>query len=276
MKKLIALAVAAAAMPAMADITLSGSARVEYVDNDTSTTIDGNDLDLDISASTELNNGMTVTTAFEANDTASAAQLTIAGGFGTLAIGNTDMAGALDAVDGGAIDTARDSLNAGVGADADVVYTLPTLVEGLTLKASMTEEGTGNEDNTAFSFSYTMGGLTVAAGTESYGDSTKEDASAYRVAYTMNGFTVGYGASEDSAEAELTGVQAGYTMGDLTIAYNAMEKEDAAGTVTEEKSTVSAKYNLGGGVSVHVSSLSVDETAGSAEDTTRVGMTFAF
>ena len=33
MKKLIALAVAAAAMPAMADISLSGSTRVEYVDN---------------------------------------------------------------------------------------------------------------------------------------------------------------------------------------------------------------------------------------------------
>ena len=44
MKKLIALAVAAAAMPAMADISLSGSTRVEYVDNDSTSTIERSDL----------------------------------------------------------------------------------------------------------------------------------------------------------------------------------------------------------------------------------------
>ena len=278
MKKLIALAVAAAAMPAMADITLSGSARVEYVDTDASTVVEGNDLDLDISASTELNNGMTVSTSFEANDGADAAQLTIAGGFGTLSIGGNDMAGALDSVDGGAFGTARDDLGHGVGADADIVYTLPTLVEGLTLKASMMEEGTGNDDNTSVAFKYTMGGLTIAGGQDSFGDSSKEDASAYSVAYTINGLTVGYGASENSDEAETSAVNVGYVMGDLTIAYNAAETEDSAGTTTSDKSTVSAKYNLGGGVSVHVSSLSVDtDTAATpAVDTTRVGMTFAF
>ena len=68
MKKLIALAVAAAAMPAMADISLSGSTRVEYVDNDSTSTIERSDLDLNITATSEMDNGVAVKTSFQADD----------------------------------------------------------------------------------------------------------------------------------------------------------------------------------------------------------------
>ena len=281
MKKLIALAVAAAAMPAMADISLSGSTRVEYVDTDASETVSRSDLDLNIAASTELNNGMTVSTSFQADDGDDSANLTIVGAFGTLSVGDADMAGALDSVDGQAIATARDDLNHGTGADADVKYTLPTLVEGLTVMASMTAEGTGAQGNSSFAAKYTMGGLTVAAGTESYDTAGTEDddATAYSVAYTMNGFTVGFGSSEDEDGVEIDAVSAGYVMGDLTLAYNAHEAENAAGTVVKDASTISASYSLGGGVSVFASSLNVDTDTLSATatvDTTRVGMSFAF
>ena len=63
--------------------------------------------------------------------------------FGSFAIGDADMGGALDSVDGAAVGTARDDMSGGVGTDADVKYTLPTIVEGLTVKGSWSaEDGT--------------------------------------------------------------------------------------------------------------------------------------
>ena len=144
MKKLIALAVAAAAMPAMADISLSGSTSVEYVDNDTTSTIERSDLDLNITATSEMDNGVAVKTSFQADDADTSANITFGGAFGSLSIGDADMGGALDSVDGAAVGTARDDMSGGVGTDADVKYTLPTIVEGLTLMVSWSSEDGGN------------------------------------------------------------------------------------------------------------------------------------
>ena len=52
-------------------------------------------------------------------------------------------------VDGAAIGTARDDLSNGAGTDADVHYTLPTIVEGLTLMVSWSAEDGGASDATA-------------------------------------------------------------------------------------------------------------------------------
>jgi len=301
MKKLIALAVAAAAMPAMASITLSGSVRVEYVDVDklaaadslnysttaaASKTIAGSDLDLKAAATTELDNGTVVSTAFEADDGDTAANLKFAASWGTVEMGNTDLAGALDAVDGVAVATARDDLNSGVGSDADVVYTLPAMVDGLTLKVSYKAEGTGADDITSVAGKYTMAGFTVFAGQDSYGKKattgTKDDkATGYGVAYTAAGFTVGYNAAENTAGDELKGMSVGYTAGNLTLAYNDSETENNLGTVENDESTISASYNLGGGVTAFASSHSVDKdntAAGGTNDAdnTRVGFTFSF
>jgi len=65
MKKLIALAVAAAAMPAMAAISISGGAEVSYNDatnssNVTTKTMGTEQVDITFSAASELDNGMTI------------------------------------------------------------------------------------------------------------------------------------------------------------------------------------------------------------------------
>ena len=306
MKKLIALAVAAAAMPAMADISLSGSTRVEYVDQEATTTAqntgaDNNavasksfarsDLDLNITATSEMDNGMAVSTSFQADDGDSSANLTISGSFGTVAMGDADMGGALDSVDGAAVGTARDDLSAGVGADTDIKYTLPTLVEGLTVIVSHKFEGTGTADITSAAVKYTNSGVTVFAGQDSYGakattGSMDDTATGMGVSYAINGLTVGYGNSESRTGAETDAVAVGYTMGNLTIAYNSAKTESNVGVTTNEEDTVSAEYNMGGGVKVYVSSHSVDKdgtAAGTAAapttadaDNTRVGFKFAF
>ena len=52
-------------------------------------------------------------------------------------------------VDGAAVGTARDDMSGGVGTDADVKYTLPTIVEGLTLMVSWSSEDGKASDTTA-------------------------------------------------------------------------------------------------------------------------------
>ena len=277
MKKLIALAVAAAAMPAMADISLSGSTRVEYVDNDTTTEISRSDLDLNITATSEMDNGVAVKTSFQADDSDASANITLTGAFGSLAIGDADMGGALDSVDGAAVGTARDDLSAGTGTDADVKYTLPTIVEGLTLMASWASDDTtlATGGHTSVAAKYTTGGLTVFVGQDNYdtAGTDSDDATGYGVSYSMNGMTIGYGASDDEDGVETTAVALGYTMGNLALAYNSQEAEDSSGAITADQSTISAEYNMGGGVKAYVSSNSNDQTD---TDTARVGLKFAF
>ena len=89
----------------------------------------------------------------------------------------------------------------------------------------------------------------------------------------MNGMTIGYGASDDEDGVETTAVALGYTMGNLALAYNSQEAEDSAGATTADQSTISAEYNMGGGVKAYVSSNSNDQTD---TDTARVGLKFAF
>ena len=189
------------------------------------------------------------------------------------------MGGALDSVDGAAVGTARDDMSGGVGTDADVKYTLPTIVEGLTLMVSWSSEDSTASDATAGHTSvaakYTTGGLTVflgqdtmdAAGTDS------DENTGYGIAYTMSGFTGGVNMSEDVNGAETTAVALGYTMGNLALAYNNSETENSAGATTADANTVSAEYNMGGGVKAYVSQNQNDQTD---VDTTRVGLKFAF
>ena len=312
MKKLIALAVAAAAMPAMAAVSVSGSYNVEYVDasdksavgtaqfldgtttttvsatNNNSKTVQSYDVDVAVSASAEMDNGMTISASLEADDTDNDGSVTISGAFGSIAMG--DVAGALDALDGAAAATARDDLSAGSGTDASVTYTLPALAEGLTVKASFNAEdggnGVENEDATSVALKYSNSGITFHAGQE---DRNAADVTGYGVSYSAMGFTVGYGYSEvdndTGADTEVSAVAASYTVGNLTLAVNTQEKEsDNAGTVTttSDITTMSVAYGLGGGVTAYASSTDNDvaqtdaTAAQSFEDVTRVGIKFAF
>ena len=305
MKKLIALAVAAAAMPAMAAVSVSGSYNVEYVDSSDKTVgggadtskVQSYDVDVAVSASAEMDNGMTISASLEADDSDNDGSVTISGAFGSIAMG--DVAGALDAVDGAAIGTARDDLSAGAGTDASVAYTLPTIAEGLTVKASWSAEDGGNgatADATSVAAKYSMSGVTFHVGSESQ---TSADITGYGISYSANGLTIGYGYSETDndtgADTEISAVAAGYTMGNLTLAVNTQEKENTTtGATTSDITTMSVAYSMGGGVTAYVSSTDNDvaqastaavaATPGNAgtaaadtyEDVTRVGIKFSF
>ena len=277
MKKLIALAVAAASMPAMAAVSVSGSYNVEYVDDSTTKEVQSYDVDVAVSASAEMDNGMTISASLEADDTDDDGSVTISGAFGSIAMG--DVAGALDAVDGAAIGTARDDLSAGAGTDASVTYTLPTIAEGLTVKASWSAEDGGNgatADASSVAAKYSMSGVTFHVGSESQDTA---DITGYGISYSANGLTIGYGYSEtdnDSADdTEISAVAAGYTMGNLTLAVNTQEKENTTtGATTGDTTSMSVAYSMGGGVTAYASTSEDDETANS--ETTRFGIKFSF
>ena len=289
MKKIIALAVTAAAMPAMAAITISGGAEVSYNDatdssNVTTKGMGTEQVDISFAASSELDNGMVISSGImlrsatnALNNDGGEGSISIAGSFGTLTVGDT--AGALDAVDGIIVEVPDNDMSNGTGEDAAVSYKLPTFVEGLTVMVSGSARDTGDTgvatDTTSFAAKYSNSGFTVFAGQDSEAAS---DEMGYGASYALNGFAVGYSFSEDdiagssSTDVERTGFQLGYTTGNLALSMNTSEVK-TGGSVTSDETAYGVSYNLGGGASVYASTK--DDDKSTVENTT-VGLKFAF
>ena len=353
MKKLIALAVAAAAMPAMAAVSISGAIEVSYSDKDAgvagvsvaggtastataaSKSMATEQATLTVSASSEMDNGMTVSTSYTfkgagdavSNDGGEGA-ITVAGAFGSVSVG--DVAGPLDARDGQAAAAAENDLSAAFGGDMSLVYTLPSFAEGLNISVGMSAEDGGDtgvgDDATGIAFDYSIAGFKVYAGVEDSVTNiaavtavdglwvSDDDASefvtsneatvdghtnvrasvtgvtagtkdnevlGYGASYSINGLTVAANYAEkevtdnrDSSTTEHEKMAYGvkYVTGNLSMAYNTLEDE-TDGVKTEESTTISLGYALGGGASVYAASTTKDE---SEADETTVGIKFAF
>jgi len=302
MKKLIALAVAAAAAPAMAAVSLSGGVEVSYSSVDAkvadvsvaggtassaaaaSKTVGTEQVTLGVSASSELDNGMTISTSYTihgagdviTND-AGEGSITVAGSFGSLSVG--DVGGPLDGRDGNAAATAENDLSAAFGADMSVVYTLPSMAEGLNVSVGVSAENAGDagvaEDAVGVAFDYTVGGFKIYAGMEDSKTSVAavEAVSAVAGIYSSTGAlgiastavasmgsaglssyteVVAPVAEVTAADAykkdnEVVGYGVSYTVNGFTVAANYAEKEvNDAGTVTKhEKEAFGASYTTG-------------------------------
>ena len=138
MKKIIASAVAVAfAAPVLAaDITITGDQEFSLQESNGASTsaLDG---DFNIKASTETANGLAVSADINYDtdgDEDGGSSLTISGPFGKIDAGDTSSA--LDAVDD-ITDWGYVLTNGTPNNDAAVLYTLPSLVDGLTLAYSM-------------------------------------------------------------------------------------------------------------------------------------------
>jgi hypothetical protein len=137
MKKLIAAAVTAAFVAPVyaADITLSGSQEFNWQDNNgaSSSEVDGT---VKVSASSELPNGMSVSATIALDEAGAAdggSNLKFGGDFGSIALG--DVSGAIDSID----DVTDPSFEAGHGTDgtdANALWTLPSMVPGLSVYVS--------------------------------------------------------------------------------------------------------------------------------------------
>jgi len=289
MKKIIALAVASAFVaPAFAaDVTISGASEAIFIDTAgaTSTQIDQA---FTVGASTELANGMTVSTDINmgADDDGETGlfneggnSVTISGAFGKVDIGDTS--GAVDAIDD-VTESAKELGQGTDGNDAAVLWTLPTLAEGLTVNLSMnTDSSTVDSDvDTAgkangVSVKYSNSGLTIGYGVNEY-DSNVEEA-VYNASYSMSGVKVALESLKDTTAAGVETKQNAYgltyTTGDLLLGVETQETS-SAGSVSTDYTIYTVQYSLGGGVTAYIETS--DDAKTTDSDTTAAGLEFKF
>jgi len=318
MKKIIAAAVATAFIaPAFAaDVTLSGSMTYLYTDTDlagTGANLSADDNQIAVTASTETDNGFTVSGTFKVVDDATGetdhqgTALTIGGPFGTVGFG--DNSGALDATGDYTDMAATFGGFAMDGNDMAFAWTLPTLVEGLTVRYSYSPDGdnyiaggettdvvgTANDMGAyAYSATYTMGDISVYYGREENDRTSTETTSnkAYGVKYSVGPLTVAAEAGQSDNVAAITnsdiaagddveyrGIAASYAMGATTLAVEKQEHQerDRATQMYRDETVLSVNQNLGGGLNVFAAISSDDSTdTDFAQERTRVGVSFAF
>jgi outer membrane protein OmpU len=141
--------------------------------------------------------------------------------------------------------------------DNSVLYTLPSMMDGLSIFASLNpQESAVNETETGYGATYTgIEGLTVSYATtdiESGATATSGDHTAMKVSYAYGPVTVGYSNSDHdtgtaSSDTKLTAYNIAYTVSDeLSVSYGSEELSVGGTTVDAEFSAVVVAYTSGG------------------------------
>jgi hypothetical protein len=299
MKKIIAAAVATAFVaPAMAaDVTVSGALSYRFVADDSANTADFVAVDnlITVAASSEMNNGMTVSASITMDAAADNAttnsggsntnnnpindggdNISISGPFGKLSVG--DVSGGMDAYgDYSDISPAFGEFGAD-GDDAAIALTPNLGIEGLSVTISATPEGDArNPEGTSYGLQYTIGSVSAYYGRDE-AQAADDQMSSAGIKYSADGIMVSYESGDATTAAsgklEYTGVAASYTMGDLMIGYEVQTVEDDS-TKQKDETVLSAVYTLGGGASIYVAKAD-DDKASSVVDKTAIGISYAF
>ena len=276
-----------------------------------------------LSGSTELDNGMTVSMSFELDGGADVTSgsyddhsVTISsdalGTFKYSGNGGSSAVSALDATAAGDIwdtfDTqvveasaiAESTTVAGnaamlstAGGNNTMMYTLPSVVDGLSVSASYTPQGSAStESSQAYGLTYTgVEGLTVhyGAGTNDAGATTaKADVTTMKATYAYGPITVGYSDHEfDSATAtrdqDVKSYSIAYTVSDaISVSYGTDElsSNEATTAVDAEYSKLSASYTAGGmtisATTAEASNISYTTATREDRDYWSLGLSFAF
>jgi len=225
---------------------------------------------LTFSGSGELDNGMTVALSFvidqgddempaESSPFDSHSVTVSSDALGSLKFsgeGGSSATSALDTTAAGDIWDAYDIASTvhptGIGGGSNsMLYTLPALMDGLSLNASFNPSGTGTESAMGYSATYTgVDGLSVSYGS---GDGTSANTSAdvMKASYAYGPVTVAYSnyeydADGTSSDDDTTSYKLSYTVSDeISISYGAETVE--RGTLEDvETSRISASYTAGG------------------------------
>ena len=229
-----------------------------------------------LAGSTELDNGLTVSMSFELDAGADAGpgsfddhSVSISSdGLGTFKFSGNSGSSAVSAIDGTAAGDVFDTFDTKVGGasastaetataagDAamltspgganTMLYTLPAFVDGLSVSASYTPQGSNAESSSAFGGTYTgVEGLSV-----SYGVGTND------------------GAAGTANNADVTTMKASYAYGPVTLAYSDHEFDSATATRDQDVTSYSIAYTVTDGISVTYGTETFDsgETAIDAE-----------
>ena len=229
---------------------------------------------LTFSGSGELDNGMNVALSFvidQGDDSATTTNARDPFDSHSLTISSDSMGSLVFSGEGGssaasAIDTtaAGDLWDNGSGfgsppaAEAgnnSMLYTLPTMMDDLTIKAGYSPGGAGGPGATSFSVGFTgVEGLTVDFGvgdTETIG--TEAEQTVMKASYAFGSFTLSasnneydYSLSTQNDE-ETSSWQIAYTVSDdLSVSYGSETRDTATKTVDEEAEAINVSYTTGG------------------------------
>ena len=145
------------------------------------------------------------------------------------------------------------------GSDASnssINYTLPSMVDGLSVSASYSPGGTAVESTSAFAFTYTgIEGLTVSYGAGEAGSTTagkKGDVTTMKGSYAIGSFTAAYSNTEADMESggtdeEMDSFKLSYTVtDDLSVSYGSETHETSGQSTDEEFESISVSYTTGG------------------------------
>jgi outer membrane protein OmpU len=178
--------------------------------------------------------------------------LVFSGEGGSSAQSAIDTTAAGDLWDNGSGFTAPRASEAG---DNSMMYTLPTIVDDVTLKASYSPGGAGGSSATSWGIGYTgVEGLSLDYATgETNTVGSEQDHTTMKASYAIGSFTVGYSVSESiydnsaSVDEEVSSWNLAYTVSDdISVSYGTETLETEGQTVDEEASAISASYTTGG------------------------------
>ena len=157
----------------------------------------------------------------------------------------------------GASDTLYVPMN---GSDATsnktINYTLPTLVDGVSVSASYGASGAAVESTTAFAVTYTgVEGLSVSYGVGENGSTVATesgDLTTMKASYAIGSFTAAISNTESDLDStgideEMDSWKLSYTVSDnLSISYGEETHETSGQTVDEEFEALTVSYTTGG------------------------------
>jgi outer membrane protein OmpU len=172
-------------------------------------------------------------------------------------------------------------------ADGGLLYTLPSVMDDVSVQASYMPGGSGKESSTAFNLTYT--GVDGLSATYASGElatlGTTGDAVTVKASYAVGSFTVAASQTEVDYDAstnndqEISSFKLSYTVTeDISISYGEETFETDGSATDEEVEQISASYTTGG-MTVSLSETEangIDHTAGSTGERWKLGLSFAF
>jgi outer membrane protein OmpU len=171
-----------------------------------------------------------------------------------------------------------------------LVYSLPTIVDGVAATVSYSPQGTGHNPSTAWAATYTgVEGLSVSygIGNQDASSSAEGDTTTLSASYAYGSFTVAYSNNDHQTETasedqETTSYKVSYTVSDsISVSYGEEEIDEQGDTTNAEYSKLSASYTSGG-MTVTATSAEMKNGAFSATSTAddkdywSLGLAFAF
>jgi outer membrane protein OmpU len=293
------------------ELTVSGSAgmKVENSSNSSAGKTVGMDNNIYFKGSGETDSGLNVNLSFELDDGSSSGNasgvwdnhsvsvgndtigtLTVHGHGGSNSASALDTTAAGDLWDNGSLVPTANQPDAARSSNNLVVYSLPSVVEDLSLAVSYDSDGNDNEGSTAFGATYTgVEGLSLSFGNgnDAATAGVSIDQTVMKASYAYGSFTMGASLSEydhttGTNDQEVRSYGISYTLTDqISLSYGTETFERQGTAADVEVDGVSASYTSGGmtlGVSSYESKNVDHTTDGTDNDNSywKLSLGFAF